>query len=66
MAAGIDIDRYCKDISLKVGSGMITGMIRPSGRRDVTVTVLGLDFNTPDALVIDYLNKFGSVVTNIV
>ena len=36
--------------------------IRPAGRNDVTVTAVGLDFNTPDAIVRDYLNKFGSVI----
>ena len=46
-----------------MGSSFITGMIRPAGRRDVTVTIVGLDFNTPDGLVIDYLNLFGSVIS---
>ena len=39
-------------------------MIRPAGKKDVTVTVCGLDFNTPDSFVIDYLNKFGVVMTS--
>ena len=41
-------------------------MIRPAGKKDVTVTIDGLDFNTPDGFVIDYLNKFGVVLTNAV
>ena len=40
----------------------MTGMIRPSGRRDVTVTVSGLDFNTPDSLVFEYIKKFGGII----
>ena len=51
-----------KDVSFRVGNGVVTGMIRPAGRNDVTVTAVGLDFNTPDAIVRDYLNKFGSVI----
>ena len=42
----------------------MTGLIRPAGKKDVTVTVDGLDFNTPDSFIIDYLNKFGVVLSN--
>ena len=67
MIAGLDLSKYCRDISLKVGNGnVVTGSIRPAGQRDVTVTIIGLDFNTPDGLVIDYLGKFGSVIPNSV
>ena len=45
---------------------VITGIIRPAGKKDVTVSVVGLDFNTPDTFVIDYLNKFGVVLSNAV
>ena len=66
MAAGLKLERFCKDISLKVGHGIVTGMIRPAGKKDVTLTVVGLDFNTPDPFVIEYLNKFGTVINNTV
>ena len=66
MCAGINLDRFCKDISIKVSNGVMTGLIRPAGKTDVTVKVDGLDFNTPDNFVIDYLNKFGSVKSNTV
>ena len=66
MAAGISLDRFCKDVSIKVGDGVMTGMIRPAGKKDVTVTVVGLDFNTPDNFVVDYMNKFGIVMSNTV
>ena len=59
MAAGISLDRFCKDVSIKVTKGVTTGMIRPAGKKDVMATVVGLDFNTPDSFVVDYLNKFG-------
>ena len=44
----------------------MTGMIRPAGKRDVTVSITGLDFNTPDTFVVEYLNKFGIVLSNAV
>ena len=66
MAPGVSLDKFCKDVNIKVTGGVTTGMIRPAGKKDVTVTIDGLDFNTPDGFVIDYLNKFGVVLTNAV
>ena len=64
MVAGVNLERFCKDINIKLSDGVMTSMIRPAGKKDVTVTVSGLDFNTPDSFVTDYLNKFGEVMTN--
>ena len=66
MVQGIDLDKFCKDISIKVTDNIITGPIRPAGKKEVTVTIVGLDFNTPDTFVFDYLNKFGVVVNQTV
>ena len=66
MKAGVNIERFCKDISIKVSNGVMTGMIRPAGKKDVTVSIVGLDFNTPDSFVMDYVNKFGIVINNTV
>ena len=66
MAPGVKLDRFCKDVSIKVSPGVMTGMIRPAGKKDVTLSIDGLDFNTPDRFVIDYLNKFGVVLSNTV
>ena len=62
MLDGISLDRFCKEESIKVNKDIRTGRIRPAGKTDVTVTICGLDFNTPDSFVFDYLNKFGQVV----
>ena len=62
--AGIDLERFCRQECFEVCKGVTTKNIRPSGRRDVTVTVSGLDFNTPDTLVQEYIIKFcGTMVT---
>ena len=37
MVAGVSLDRFCKDINIKVTPGVMTGMIRPAGKTDVTV-----------------------------
>ena len=61
---GINIEKFCKDISVRVNDEVRTGLIRPAGKPEVTVT--GLDFNTPDTLVMEYLNKFGNVTNSSV
>ena len=63
MYKDIDLEQFCRDDNIKVAEGVMTGSIRPAGRKDVVVTIYGLDFNTPDTFVFDYLSKFGRVVT---
>ena len=60
--AGIDLERFCRQESFEVCRGVTTKNIRPSGRKDITVTVSGLDFNTPDTLVQEYIAKFGGIM----
>ena len=62
MFPNIQLEQFCRDDNIKVSDGIITGSVRPAGRKDVTVTISGLDFNTPDTFVFEYLNKFGRLV----
>ena len=66
LAAGIDLEKFCRDDNIKVSRGIMTGVIRPAGRKDVTVTISGLDFNTPDTFVFNYLSKFGKLMNQSV
>ena len=56
---GVNIEKFCRQENIQVSRGVFARSIRPAGRRDVTVTVTGLNWNTPDSLVIEYLKKFG-------
>ena len=56
---GLDLERFCRKESIEVCRGVSTRTIRPAGRRDVTVMVSGLNFNTPDTFVQEYITKFG-------
>ena len=56
---GVNLERFCRTETIQVTRGVWTKNIRPAGRRDVVVTVSGLDFNTPDTLVQGYIEKFG-------
>ena len=46
----IALDRFCQKEDIVVDKRIVTGTIRPAGRRDVLVTVAGVDYNTPDSL----------------
>ena len=56
---GVPLDKFCQKESIVVAKGIVTGSIRPAGRRDVIVTFAGVDFNTPDSLIQEYIQKFG-------
>ena len=56
-AKGVNLDRFCRVEGINVSKGIITSMIRPAGRSDVTVSVNGLDFNTPDSLMKKAMSK---------
>jgi hypothetical protein len=56
---GVSLDRFCQRENIIVSKGVVTGTIRPAGRRDVIVTVAGVDFDTPDTLIQEYIKKFG-------
>ena len=56
------MDRFCYQDSIKIADGVKTGMIKPMDRREVDVKISGINYNTPDSLVMEYLNKHGHVV----
>ena len=58
----VDINRFLwRNESYIVKEGIRTTSIRPAGRKDVSVTVLGLHPNTTDQAVIRYLEAHGKV-----
>ena len=48
-----DISKFCKEESFRINENVRTGMIRQVDRTEVTVTIKGLNFNTPDTVVIE-------------
>ena len=44
-------------------SGIRATQVRQAGKRDVTVTIKGIHPNTRDDVVLEYLEKFGNLVT---
>ena len=61
---GVELGRYCRFDVLDVNSsGTRAVMVKPAGKREAVVTLRGLHPNTRDETVIEYLNKYGKVVT---
>ena len=61
----VDINRFCRyDVFDVTASGIRSVNVKPAGRRDVVVNVKGLHPNTRDDGVIDYLGRFGKIITN--
>ena len=60
----IEIGKYCRyDVLDVTSSGVRAVLVKPAGKRVAVVTLKGIHPNTSDRTVIDYLAKFGSVVT---
>ena len=61
----IEITRFCRYEVLEITkTGIRAVMVKPAVKREVVVTAKGIHPNTRDAVVLDYLTKFGKVSTN--
>ena len=61
---GIKLDNFCKhDVFTVTQSGIRSTLIKPASKREIIVTIRGLHPNTRDSLVLDYLAKFGTILS---
>ena len=61
----IEITRFCRyDVIEITASGTRAVMVKPAVKREVVVTAKGIHPNRKNAVVLDYLGKFGEVSTN--
>ena len=58
----VSLDRFCREEVFRVTGGVKTGLIKPMEKKNVAVTIRGLNLNTPDSMVMEYISKFGEVV----
>ena len=58
----VKLEQFCPEGSIKVTDGIKTGLVKPMDRKEVEVKISGLNLNTPDSLVVEYINKHGLVV----
>ena len=60
----IQIEQFCRyDVLIVTESGIRTTMIKPALKKEDVITIKGIHPNTRDSTVLDYLSKFGKVVT---
>ena len=64
MKQGVNLERFCKDEVIQVSKGIRTSFIKPPGKREVIVSIKGIKYNTPDGVILEYLSKFGDIVSN--
>ena len=61
---GVKVDSFCRyDVMQVTESGIRSSLIKQAGKREVVITVKGIHPNTKDSVVLDYLGKFGKIVT---
>ena len=58
---GSDLGKYCTDEVFKIAPGIKTTIIKPMDRREVQVTISGLNINTPDSFIFSYVAFFGKL-----
>ena len=57
-------ERFCRyDVMEITASGIRAVNVKPAGKRDIVITIKGLHPNTMDEGVIEYLSKYGRIVT---
>ena len=60
----IKIENFCRyDVFQVTESGIRSSLVKPAGKREVVVSMKGIHPNTRDNVVLDYLAKFGRIVT---
>ena len=61
----VDIATFCRyDVFEITRSGIRSVLVKPAGKREVVVSIRGIHPNTRDDVVIDYLGRFGKVITS--
>ena len=61
---GLSLERFVMEQAKDFNSDLAISQVRPAKRREVTLLVTGLTFNTPDAQVKHYVESFGAKFVN--
>ena len=61
---GVKAESFCRyDVFVVTENGIRSIMVKPAGKKEVVVTLKGIHPNTRDRMVLDYLSKFGKIVS---
>ena len=62
---GVNIEKFSRyDVVEVTKTGIRAVQVKPCGKKDVVVTIKGLHPNTRDDGVLNYLGKYGKIITN--
>ena len=59
----VGLERFVSEQSKVFSENLTITSVRPAISREVSVMVVGLPFNTPDTLIVEYLECFGAKVS---
>ena len=62
---GVSLERFVTDQSREFSGDLTITQVRPAYRREVTLIITGLSFNTPDSQVKHYVESFGGKMVGI-
>lgn len=62
MIPEIDLNQYCFGESFRLNENMKTGVMKVMDQREVGMMLKGLNLNTLDSSVMQYLGHFGQIV----
>ena len=62
MNQNVDLSLFCRNESFHFTGGIKTGIIKPMEKTETEVLIKGLNLNTPDGSVIEYLSLYGKVL----
>ena len=61
---GVTVENFCRyDVFELSENGVRSIMVTPAGKKEGVVTLKGIHPNTRDSMVLDYLSKFGKIVS---
>ena len=61
---GVQVENFCRyDVFELTENGVRSIMVKPAGKKEVVVTLKGIHPNTRDSSVLDYLSRFGKIVS---
>ena len=62
---GVSLERFISENSKDFSNDLTISQVRPAKRREVTLLISGLNFNTPDEQVKHYVEHFGVRFVNV-
>ena len=61
---GVNVENFCRyDVFELTENGVRSIMVKPAGKKEVVVSLRGIHPNTRNSVVLDYLSRFGKIIS---